>query len=224
MQREQHEFMKLKHGHQNCTGLTLVEVLYTVAVVAMLIGMVWYSTPRSRRSTRIVCVSNLKQSSLALQIWAGDHGDKFPFQVSTNQGGSLEYTRSKEVFRHFLAISNELGNSKVLHCPADKERTWAVSFTNFNNQHLSYFLTLNPTGSNKWSVLGGDRNIAAFGQNYANGNYAVASNKMLSWGQGIHQYQGNLSFADGHSEQSNSNNLMIRMSNTGQPANWLAFP
>jgi prepilin-type processing-associated H-X9-DG protein len=216
--------MKLKHGHQRLRGLTLIEVLVIIVIVAVLIGFLLPAKVGGGPAHRITCYNNLKQTYLAMMNWGIDHDAKLPFQVSTNQGGSMEYTRSKEIFRHFLAISNEIGSLKVLHCPADKERTRVDYFTNFNNQHISYFLALNPTGSNKWSVLGGDRNIAAFGREYANGNYAISTNKMLGWGQGIHQNNGNLFFADGHAEMCNPINLMIRMSNTGQPANWLAFP
>jgi hypothetical protein len=139
----------------------------------------------------------------------------------------MEYTSSKETFRHFLAISNELGSPKVLFCPSDEERSRTVTFSNFNNQNLSYFLALNAlrTRTNASGLLAGERNIAANGQNYPNGNYLIPTNQSLTWGKGLHYPGGNLVFADGLVEQQCDNKkLAAHMSNTRQPANWLAFP
>ena len=109
--------MKLNHRHQR--GLTLIEVLVVLVLVVVLIGLLLPAKRGGGPSLRMRCFTDLKQCGLSLVMWADDHGGKFPFQVSTNQGGSLEYVGSKEVYRHFLVVSNELSNPKVLRCPCD---------------------------------------------------------------------------------------------------------
>ena len=44
------------------------------------------------RAQSIACVNNLKQIGLACRMWAADNGDQFPFNVSTNKGGTLEFS------------------------------------------------------------------------------------------------------------------------------------
>src|SRR5882724_4724289 len=36
------------------------------------------------------CVNNLKQIGFAFKLWSRDHNEKFPFQLSTNNAGTLE--------------------------------------------------------------------------------------------------------------------------------------
>lgn len=217
--------MKLKIEPQRVRGLTMIEVLVMLALVVLLAVVLrgLLASPRTP-ARRIQCASQLRNCGLALRLWADDHGGKFPAQVSTNHGGSSEYTNSKDTFRHFLAIGSEGADCKQLVCPMDQDRVRADSFSKLNNRNVSYFLALNSDHSNTSSVLAGDRNIAAKGQNYANGNYLIPTNQILAWGEGLHHPGGNIVFADGHVEQCDSRKLAMRMSNTGQPTNWLAFP
>src|SRR5580765_6097622 len=100
--------------------------------------------PKKRKIVkgRVQCVSNLHQISLAMRMWSGDHTERFPMAVSTNQGGSLEFIEIGDTSGHFRAASNELNSPKILACSADRTRHWATNFTNFGNENLSYFLAL----------------------------------------------------------------------------------
>ena len=62
--------------------------------------------------------------------------------VPVGKGGSFEFRDTPDVFRHFLAASNELNQPKILACPEDKERTRAVDWTRFSNSNVSYFINL----------------------------------------------------------------------------------
>src|SRR5690606_32850673 len=42
------------------------------------------------RAQDVSCVNQLKQIGLAFRIWSADNGDQFPFNVSTEKGGTLE--------------------------------------------------------------------------------------------------------------------------------------
>lgn len=95
---------------------------------------------------KITCVNNLKQIGLAFRIWAGDHGDKFPFQVSTNAGGTLELcdrdTNGFEChsFSHFLVVSDELSTPLVLYCPHDEAKSATKDWGGLAASNVTYVL------------------------------------------------------------------------------------
>src|SRR5712664_326411 len=95
-----------KPSEKAFTVWDLLIVLVTVALVPFFLPIL---VPIRCRvpAARIHCVSNLKQVGLGFRIWSNDHAEKFPMATSTNNGGSLEFVANGEVYRHFLAISNE---------------------------------------------------------------------------------------------------------------------
>jgi hypothetical protein len=124
-------------------AFTRWDLLICLATVAMLAVWIPILTRPKPRSARINCVSNLKQIGLGFRMWSNDHGDLFPWRVPTNEGGTLEYANSAEVFRHFLAASNELNSPKILACSQDQKRLRTNLFDFLSNQNLSYFVEIN---------------------------------------------------------------------------------
>ncbi len=174
----------------------LLIVLVTVGLVVILLPMLarpkFYGNP-------IKCKDNLKQIWIAFLVSAGDNDERFPWVISTNQGGSKEYLETGEVFRHFLAVSNELNSPKILFCGSDTTRTnvanWGMPF---GNQNLSYFVSLDVPvlETQPRTIMAGDRNIT--------GGVMVSRNLMLlktngpaSWGTNMHNGCGNLALGDG---------------------------
>src|SRR5947207_2369029 len=140
-----------------CGALTLLEVLVLCAVLAVLIALLM--PPRHHESVRrSVCLNNLKNIGLAFRIFESDHSGRFPMQLSTNAGGSLEFVAGGNAFRHFQVMSNELFTPNVLVCPSEKRRA-VTNFAVLNNAYLSYFVGLDAV-TNLWEMLlAGDRNI-----------------------------------------------------------------
>ena len=97
------------------------------------------------------CINNLKEISLAFGLWAAGHDKKFPFNVSTNDGGTMELcTREtgqfdQSAFLIFKRMSNALANPKILVCPADWLAKPASEFQRLQRTNVSYLLR---TGSN----------------------------------------------------------------------------
>src|ERR1044071_3122629 len=109
--------MKLSPNTPNRSAMTLLEVLIVLFVVALLAGALLPAVSKAKpRSSRINCVSNLKQIGLAWRMWSGDHSDKFPWEVKSADGGTAEFAETPETYRHFVAASNELNSPKVLAC------------------------------------------------------------------------------------------------------------
>src|ERR1043165_8110662 len=76
-------------------GFTLVEMLVVIAIIGVLAALLLPALAKGKaRAQRIRCVANLQQLGLAFHGFAHDHGGKFPAQVSTDEGGSLEFATS----------------------------------------------------------------------------------------------------------------------------------
>ena len=94
----------------------------------------------------INCVNNLKQIGLVFKIWAGDHGDKFPFEISTNAGGTLELVQpdqngnDRNAFLYLKKMNepDELGTPLLLACPQDKTKKAATNWTNLQPENVTY--------------------------------------------------------------------------------------
>jgi prepilin-type N-terminal cleavage/methylation domain-containing protein/prepilin-type processing-associated H-X9-DG protein len=195
-------------------AFTLIELLVVIAIIGILAALLLPVLHQGQaRAQRIWCESNLKQTGLAYHTFANDHSGKFPVEVSTNEGGSLEYIQSGlsaggifyTAFRTFQAISNELVNPAILICPAD-QRTAATNFGVFQNTNLSFFVGANGTFDKPGSILAGDRSLE--NRSFPNSTILQAGpGYTLHWTMELHQYQGNVAFADGHVEEWNNAGL-----------------
>ncbi|MDO8302798.1 MAG: type II secretion system protein [Sedimentisphaerales bacterium] len=69
-------------------AFTLVELLVVIAIIAMLLSILVPSLQRARGLTkRLVCLSNLRQLSVAAQIYTNNYNDFYPFAMETLSGG-----------------------------------------------------------------------------------------------------------------------------------------
>ena len=102
------------------------------------------------KAQSIMCVSNMKQIGLSFRVWAGDNNDRFPFNVSTTNGGTMELSSHGAVGLeqnpaiHFQVLSNELMTPKVLVCPLDTSKQPATSFNNLQSANVSYQIFSGP--------------------------------------------------------------------------------
>src|ERR1035437_713845 len=110
---------------------------------------------------RISCFNNLKQIGLAFRTWAIDHDGPFPFNVSTNAGGTREFCAAgadgfdSNAALHFQVMSNELSTPKILVCPEDRSRKPAAGFQSIQASNVTYGLHsgTNLNESNPTAVL-----------------------------------------------------------------------
>jgi prepilin-type processing-associated H-X9-DG protein len=188
-------------------GLSMMEVVLVIATAALLAGLLLPKVAGTRHpSSRIGCMSNLKQIGLAYRIFANDHEEQFPaaqfpFAVAKEAGGTLEFENSPQVFRHFEALSNQLNSPKVLVCPTDNTKIRAQNFeTSLSNSNISYFVGLDAREDKPQRILSGDRNVTGGVLN--NGFMRVfQSNSVAGCTTALHNNAGNIGLADGSAQQ-----------------------
>ncbi len=136
--------------------LGYVSILFTLVIASLIIPAASRS-PRSSFSRRSAipmptdCQNNLRQIGLAMKVWALERNDQYPFNVSTNSGGSLELcSRGPDGFEidpvpHLMVISKELSSTEFLVCPGDSGKHPAAGFASLRPENVSYQLR---TGTN----------------------------------------------------------------------------
>jgi prepilin-type processing-associated H-X9-DG protein len=211
---------------QRQRGFTATEFLVLLGTLVLLILLI----PLSIRSTRcgyggarIQCVSNQKQIVLAMRMWAYDHGDKLPMELSATKGGARESALAGVPVAAFTLISNELCSPKVLACPEDAKREQTTNFATLTYRNLSYFLGVDASETNAAAILTGDRNISLTNQ-MTNGLMQITVPGTANWTTHIHKNAGNLAFADGSAMQATAEDLRRSLRGSGLATNRFAIP
>jgi prepilin-type N-terminal cleavage/methylation domain-containing protein len=206
-------------------GFSLIELLLVITIIGLLAALLIPSLSRAyAKGKRTKCMANLKQIGVAFHTFSHEHGDKFPMQVSTNSGGTLEYTSAASIdlanaFRSFQAISNELGDPKLLVCPADT-RIAAETFAALRNDNVSYFVTRSAEYGDSDSIVAGDRNISGEWRS-AGKILRIGTESRPAWTHELHEDQGNLLFGDSRVELLTSTGLQRLVGSVRTPPNIL---
>jgi hypothetical protein len=204
--------MKTTCSNRKAGGFNFIDLLAVVVIV--MIGIIFLLPVRTGggSSPRKTCLSNQKQLVLAVLTWAHDNSEaKFPMAVSTNNGGSMEFLGTGQLYRHFLTLSNYLDTPRILSCPSDTQRKSVFTWDSLSgNQNLSYFIGLEADIYKPQMILSGDRNITG-GVLTTNNLMLCNSNTVLSWTKAIHNQCGNIGLTDGSVMQVSSSALQTQL-------------
>jgi prepilin-type N-terminal cleavage/methylation domain-containing protein len=96
-------------------AFTLIELLVVIAIIGILAALLLPALVRAKANAkRIKCTGNVRQINLALQLYAGDHGDEVGY--FTND----VYYAYKDCLLPYLGLSAASAtNAPVFACPAD---------------------------------------------------------------------------------------------------------
>jgi prepilin-type N-terminal cleavage/methylation domain-containing protein/prepilin-type processing-associated H-X9-DG protein len=121
-------------------GFTLIELLVVIAIIGILAAMVFPVFARARESARkAVCLSNVKNIALAIQMYLGDYNDHFPptehrtevVDWFNNLGGvecCCRPTEANPYLRFAVILDEYVRNRDVWVCPsATFSRTYGVN-------------------------------------------------------------------------------------------------
>lgn len=98
--------MKTLSAKAKISGLTLIELLLVICVIAVLAALLLPFNDAHNRARIINCQNNLKGIDESFVAWSQKHDGKLPMQVSSNEGGTLDFIQSGNVSIHFLALTN----------------------------------------------------------------------------------------------------------------------
>ena len=149
-------------ANSQMSAFTLIELLVVIAIIAILAAMLMPVLSRAKEAgRRIACLSNMRQLSLASQMYANDDQGNYPPRLETNAWPNQLYV-------------NYGRNTKILLCPTDV----ATSFTKPVTVGLSFSNNVADASPRSYIINGWNDyfynalSAADFG-NYMNGSYPL---------------------------------------------------
>jgi len=199
-------------------GFTRVELVATLAALALLVSVALPALATSgARSKSVICANNLGRIGQAFTMWASEHGDHFPWEVSGlpfTQGFGDGTKGQGVVWVNFYYLSNQISTPRVFWCPSDPAKVKAIdflSFRAFGDGAVSYLIG-HPFLQEGRSILSADRNIRDFMSsatcpyfNHALSLSVPAPNTV--WDGNLHRHTGQLLFSDDSVEQTDNRGL-----------------
>jgi len=203
-------------------GFTLIELLVVIAIIGILAAMVFPVFARARESARkAVCLSNVKNIALAIQMYLGDYDDCMPprehrqevmdwyYAAAESAGSSTGCAENSAIsnnpyLKWQVILDEYIRNRDVWKCPSQRA-FYEVS-------------VLNPYAG----TAGGDWWARAQEIGVCPGGFGCHNQYPPGWGGTVTDSAGQYQCFEGFSYTSLSANRDLKTSQIGDPARWLA--
>jgi prepilin-type N-terminal cleavage/methylation domain-containing protein/prepilin-type processing-associated H-X9-DG protein len=130
------------------TAFTLVELLVVIGIIAVLAALLLPVLSKGKEAGRAtVCVSNLHQIGIALQIYVDGNHNLLP--VMRDRPSDTNVISTNALPSPDVVLRTEIGNTNVLRCPSDNQNVFEQSGSSYSWNSL-----LNGENADSLKVMG----------------------------------------------------------------------
>ena len=105
-----------------CNAFTLIELLVVIAIIAILAAILFPVFAQAREKARAIsCMSNARQLSLAIEMFAQDHDEYYPKAMFNDQADAGVPWGNPWWFGWEQVISPYIKDNMLFHCPSDSQ-------------------------------------------------------------------------------------------------------
>jgi prepilin-type N-terminal cleavage/methylation domain-containing protein/prepilin-type processing-associated H-X9-DG protein len=117
-------------GAKTSRAFTLVELLVVIGIIAILAALLLPVLGRSKESARAtVCLSNLHQVGIALQIYVQENNNKLPVMRDVSTDPTVAASNTFPAIQ--IVLASPLGNTNVLRCPSDVQHLFELTGSSY---------------------------------------------------------------------------------------------
>lgn len=137
---------------KKAAAFTLLEMLTTFGVVAVLAGLAGLSAGHAKtRAREVQCLSQMHQIALGVMDYAADHQGRLPPENLLPDG---------DPFDCWLALRESIASPVVFHCPADRRFRPATQFDTLTEADISYTVGVQARSDRPLMLLSTDRYLS----------------------------------------------------------------